>query len=160
MLVGIGVLSAVPTAFSGWSDRLDTEGDLRRIGSLHALGNAMVVALYAGSWAARRRDRRALGIAIGMVAGGLATGTAFLGAHLVYGEGVGLDNIAFDQIPRNWTKVLNDADELTEGNPLLVQLRTVPLSFFCGAENSFRSCTTCARIAAGRCTRASWRTGP
>ena len=127
MLVGIGVLSAVPTALSGWSDWLDTEGDVRRIGSLHALGNVMVVALYAGSWAARRRDRRALGVALGMVAGGLATGTAYLGGHLVYGEGVGVDNTAFDEIPRNWTKVLNDAEELIDGSPLLVQLRTVPI---------------------------------
>jgi nitrite reductase/ring-hydroxylating ferredoxin subunit/uncharacterized membrane protein len=127
MLVGIGVLSAVPTVLSGWSDWLDTDGDVRRTGSLHALGNAFVVALYAGSWAARRRDKRALGITLGIVAGGLATGTAYLGGQLVYDDGIGVDNTAFDQIPKKWTKVLKVADELRDGVPLLVQCNTVPV---------------------------------
>ncbi len=126
-LVGIGVLSAVPTAVSGWSDWLDTEGEARRIGVVHAVGNAAVVALYAGSWAARRRGKRPLGIALGMLAGGIATGTAYLGGHLVYGRGVGVDTTASDQIPAQWTKVVDDAEQLMEGTPVLLQLKTVPV---------------------------------
>lgn len=126
-LVGLGVLSAIPTAVTGWSDWLDTDGEARRIGVVHAVGNAAVVALYAVSWAARRRDRRPLGVALGMLAGGIATGTAYLGGHLVYGRGVGVNTTAFDQIPARWTKVLDDAEQLTEGTPMLVQVKNVPV---------------------------------
>jgi len=39
MLVGLGVLAAVPTAVTGLSDWADTVGSTRRVGSFHALSN-------------------------------------------------------------------------------------------------------------------------
>ncbi|MEA2557702.1 MAG: hypothetical protein QOG88_1240, partial [Actinomycetota bacterium] len=110
-----------------WSDWLDVEGETRRIGVLHALGNAVVVALYVGSWAARRRGKRGIGVGLGMLAGGIATGTAYLGGHLVYSRGVGVDNTAFDRVPARWTKVLDDAEQLMEGTPLLTEVKNVPI---------------------------------
>jgi nitrite reductase/ring-hydroxylating ferredoxin subunit/uncharacterized membrane protein len=133
-LVGIGVLSAVPTAVSGWSDWLDTEGEARRIGVVHGVGNAVVIAMYTASWVARRRGRRGLGVALGMLAGGVATGTAYLGGHLVYGQGVGVDNTAFDTVPAKWTKVLDDADGLIPGTPVLVQVKNVPVMVVSGPD--------------------------
>jgi len=47
-LIGLGILSAVPTAASGLSDWSDTLGEERRIGTVHAVAN--VVALWFYSW--------------------------------------------------------------------------------------------------------------
>jgi hypothetical protein len=54
-LVGVGVLAAVPTAATGLSDLADVEHSQQRIlGTAHALGNVTAVALYGGSFLARR----------------------------------------------------------------------------------------------------------
>src|SRR5687767_6119288 len=90
-LVGLGVLSAGPTALAGWSDWADTEGEERRAGVAHALGNTAAIAAFGLSWAARRAGRRGLGIALSTLGTGIASATAYIGGHLVYSRGVGVD---------------------------------------------------------------------
>src|SRR5919205_2531806 len=117
-LVGVGILSALPTAASGLSDWVDTWGETRRVGLAHAIGNVAALVTYVGSFAARRRGARGLGVALGFVGGGIASATAYLGGHLVYGRGVGVDAAVFDHVPRKWTAVADDAD-VEEGTPKL-----------------------------------------
>jgi len=114
-LTGVGVLVAVPTIATGLSDWSDLTGEQRRLGTLHAAGNLVVTGLYAASWLARRRGHRATGILVGVLGGTVATGTAYVGGHLVYGRGVGVDATAFDRLPRSWTAAMDDAD-LGEGS--------------------------------------------
>jgi nitrite reductase/ring-hydroxylating ferredoxin subunit/uncharacterized membrane protein len=125
-LVAIGVLSAGPTALAGWSDWNDTEGQERRLGLVHALGNTVVLTLYTGSWIARRRGRRALGVALSMMGMGLAAGTAWLGGHLIYDHGIGVDNTVFDQLPSSFTEAAR-LDDLPEGKPIVVNVKNVPV---------------------------------
>ena len=54
-LVGLGVLTAVPTAVTGLSDWADTVGSTRRIGAFHALTNIVGLGCYVLLWRARRR---------------------------------------------------------------------------------------------------------
>ena len=63
MLVGVGLLAVAPTAITGAADWSDASGEQRRLGTLHAVGNGVVTALYAASWIARRRGHRGLGSA-------------------------------------------------------------------------------------------------
>ena len=126
MLVGVGVVAAVPTAVSGWSDWADTEGEDRTIGLTHALGNIAATALYGASWLARKGGRRGLGIALAMAGGGIASGTAYLGGHLVYGRGVGVDTTAFDRVPKGWTAAMSAEDLPGEGS-VEVPVRGVPI---------------------------------
>lgn len=100
-LVGAGLLAAVPTALSGASDWLDTEGAERRTGQAHAMLNLAATATYAVSWLVRGRSRAA-GVATGLVGAGLATAAGWLGGHLVYGQGVGVDTNAFQHGPTDW----------------------------------------------------------
>jgi nitrite reductase/ring-hydroxylating ferredoxin subunit/uncharacterized membrane protein len=120
-LVGLGVVAAVPTAVSGWSDWVDTEGEERRVGVAHAVGNLAATALYATSWLMRRRGGRA-GLALALAGGGVASATAYLGGHLVYGRGLGVDRTAFDRLPRRWTRA-TEAASLTDGRPVAVDVR-------------------------------------
>ena len=66
LLVGLGVLSALPTAASGAADWSDTDGGSRRVGLVHAAANTSAVVLYAWSWNARRQNRHARGVALGL----------------------------------------------------------------------------------------------
>ena len=125
-LIGLGVLSAGPTALSGWSDWADTEGDDRRAGVAHALGNTAAIATFGISWLARRTGHRGLGIVTGFLGAGIASATAYIGGHLVYGRGVGVDVTAFDRLPARPTAVMN-ADDLEEGTPKLVDVKGVPV---------------------------------
>ena len=60
-----GVLSAIPAAATGAADWSDTTGRTTRVGLVHAAANGSAVALYLGSWLARRRGHTARGVALG-----------------------------------------------------------------------------------------------
>jgi len=125
-LIGLGVLSAGPTALAGWSDWADTEGDERRAGVAHALGNTAAIAAFALSWTARRGGRHGLGVALSTVGAGIASATAYIGGHLVYSRGVGVDVTAFDRLPARPTAVMA-ADDLKQDTPTVVDVKGVPV---------------------------------
>jgi nitrite reductase/ring-hydroxylating ferredoxin subunit len=122
-LIGLGLLSAVPTVSSGYSDWADTEvadDSVRRIGIVHAAANATAASLFAASWLARRRGDHGRGKALALVAGGVLGGAGYLGAHLTLAEGVGVDHTVFEDGPDEWTSVLDDG-ELPEGQMRCVE---------------------------------------
>jgi nitrite reductase/ring-hydroxylating ferredoxin subunit/uncharacterized membrane protein len=117
-LIGTGILAALPTAASGYSDWADSEvGDdsVRRIGIVHAAANVTALTLFTASWAARRRGSHGGGVAIALAgAGALAVG-GHLGGHLSYVNGIGVDQTTFDEGPGDWTATVAE-DELAEGS--------------------------------------------
>lgn len=141
-LIGLGVLSAGPTALAGWSDWADTEGEERRAGVAHALGNTAAIAAFGLSWVARRAGRRGLGIALSTVGTGIASATAYIGGHLVYSRGVGVDVTAFDRLPVRPTAVMA-ADELEEGTPTVVEVKGVPVFLLRRGEHVFAMHNRC-----------------
>ncbi|HEU4567288.1 MAG TPA: DUF2231 domain-containing protein [Marmoricola sp.] len=82
-LVGLGILSAVPTALTGLAEfRLLSDQTDRRTGVVHAAGNSVALLAYVGSWLARRGGRHRLGVTLGMVGAAVSGGSAYLGGHL------------------------------------------------------------------------------
>ncbi len=98
-LIALGLLAAGPTALSGWVEWADSEARnpaVRRIGLVHAASNVAAVGLFGASLALRRRGARAGGRLFAL-AGSAALGAGgFLGGHLSYAEGVGVDQTAFE----------------------------------------------------------------
>ena len=90
-LVGMGVLSAVPTLLAGLVEFLRTSGETRRIATLHGLLNVLATSAYAWSYQARRNGSRAKALLLAQVGALVATGSAYLGGELVYGRGVGVE---------------------------------------------------------------------
>src|SRR3979409_468251 len=75
LLVGAGILSAIPTAMTGLNDWSDTIGAERRIGTVHASANVAALSLYLASLIARRGGRRGRGKLLGPAGlGGLMGG--------------------------------------------------------------------------------------
>lgn len=115
-LIGWGVICAVPTAVTGVADWVDTIEEERRVGFVHAIGNLTATLLYARSYMARRRGNRREGLFLSLLGAGALTMAAYLGGHLSYRLGAGVDRTRFDEAPDDWTEVL-PAAELPERVP-------------------------------------------
>ena len=95
-LVGLGVLSALPTAVTGLAEWAETDPPEQRVGVVHAVANTVALTLYASSWQARRRGRHARGVALAMAGSGAAALGGYLGGHLVSVRKVSTHHPAFD----------------------------------------------------------------
>jgi nitrite reductase/ring-hydroxylating ferredoxin subunit/uncharacterized membrane protein len=120
-LVGMGILSAVPTAAAGLSDWSDTIGEERRIGTVHAVANVAALWLYTWSWFARRAGRRKAGVTLGLLGATAATAGGYLGGHLVYRQGVGADRNAWKHGGDDWVDVGDDL-ALADGKPVVAKV--------------------------------------
>jgi nitrite reductase/ring-hydroxylating ferredoxin subunit/uncharacterized membrane protein len=119
-LVAVGVVAALPTTASGLSDLSDEVDDsILAVGAAHAIGNVVALGLFTASCAARFRRKRARGIALSLLGTGVLAASGFLGGHLSYRKGLGVDHTVFEEPIGDWTAVL-DASELADGSPQLV----------------------------------------
>ncbi|WP_375484924.1 Rieske 2Fe-2S domain-containing protein [uncultured Jatrophihabitans sp.] len=126
-LVGLGLIAAAPTAASGASDWLTTGGAERRVGLAHALLNYAAIGAYAGSWFARRADRHRAGVGLSLVGASLLGAAGWLGGHLSYAQGVGVDTTAFQQFPADWVDAVA-VDDLPTGDTLTaVEVAGIPV---------------------------------
>jgi nitrite reductase/ring-hydroxylating ferredoxin subunit/uncharacterized membrane protein len=125
-LVLLGLLSAVPAALTGATDWSYTQGAERRVGLVHAAANATGLILYTGSWFARQQRRHAAGTALALAGAAMLGVGGWLGGHLAYARGVGVDTTAFQVAPQDWVDVLAET-ELTENQPVLVHAGGLPV---------------------------------
>jgi nitrite reductase/ring-hydroxylating ferredoxin subunit/uncharacterized membrane protein len=116
-LVGLGVLAALPTATTGWSDWSDTYGAEQRIGVAHALGNVGALLLQSASYVARRAGHRGRGRLLSAAAMGAMGASAYLGGHLSFVRAVGVNHTAFEHPVDDWTDVAA-LEELETGKPV------------------------------------------
>ena len=128
-LLSAGLLGYVPTVATGWADYADTtvgSAEARRVGIVHAVSNIGAGVLFAASRAARARGDRGRGKMLALGGLGALSAGGYLGGHLSYAQGVGVDNTVFEQYPDDWTRVLDEAD-LREGQPRRVVVGDAPL---------------------------------
>ncbi|MEU8816551.1 Rieske (2Fe-2S) protein [Actinoplanes sp. NPDC048796] len=128
-LVAVGVAGAAPAIAAGWVDWSEMSKDRQRVGVVHASANAVAVGLYAASLVARLRGRsgRALGFA-GLSVAGLG---AYLGGHLSYARGAGVNQAvsALLRVPADWT-VVGSLASMPEGKPFVRNVGEVPVLFY------------------------------
>jgi nitrite reductase/ring-hydroxylating ferredoxin subunit/uncharacterized membrane protein len=120
VLVGSGIVAAVPTAAAGLSDWADAEPEGRRVGLVHATCNTVALLCYSASLAARLLGRRKAGVGLGVAGAVAISAGGYLGGHLSYVQAVGVEKQRFAGGPKGWTAVL-DAADLAEGAPRVVR---------------------------------------
>lgn len=125
-LVGFGNLTAIPTALAGANDWLTTSGAERRVGAAHAVANTAALMLYTSSYLARRRGQWARGVGLSLAGSVVLGAGGWLGGHLVYALGVGVDTTSFEHFPGEWTDVAADV-EITEGVAVMRDVGGVPV---------------------------------
>ncbi len=121
-LVGLGLLSSVPAAAAGLTDWSDTRGAERRVGLAHLALNVAGLGVIAASWLSRRKDPGTgvfdrHGPWLTLTGFGIVGASAWLGGHLAYAMGVGVDTTAFQRPPTRWADTVA-VSELVEGQPV------------------------------------------
>ena len=104
VLVGLGVVSAVPTAAAGLVDWAEIPREKQRVGVVHAACNLAATAAYTASFVARCRGLRGRGVLWGFVGAGVATIGGYLGGHLVF------DTEEDQADDASWDDLRTDAD--------------------------------------------------
>ena len=129
-LLGFGVLSSIPTAVTGLSELSDVvTGKDRALGALHALTNIGASTLFAASYLAGRRGRGPASKALSLAGFVAVLGGGFLGGHLSYRRGIGVDQTAFEARVRNWSDAMA-IEELPDGKPTKVRVGTTDILLF------------------------------
>ncbi|MFJ7246806.1 Rieske 2Fe-2S domain-containing protein [Kitasatospora sp. NPDC098652] len=164
-LVATGLLTAVPTALSGWVDWARLDPPRRRTGLVHALANTTGVLLYAGSLLARCRGRRARDRLLGLAGLVAITGGGVLGGHLAYGQAAG-PNRAADAprlAPTDWVG-LGPVDGFPPGEPVRRTAGDLPVVVVREGERCHVLAERCAHLSgpladgtvADGCLRCPW----
>lgn len=115
-LTAVGTATAVPTAVTGITDYSTAPKPSLGTATLHGAMNTVGLGLYLLSLRDRNRGRRRRGLALSTLALGFTSASAWLGGHLVYRHGVGVDHAERFDGPEEWTAVL-DEPELAERQP-------------------------------------------
>lgn len=107
-MIAAGVISGLIAAVFGLIDFLGIPGGTRakRIGTLHGVGNVIVVLLFAASWFLRRdnpSNPETLAVALSAIGAGLGGVTGWWGGELVDRLGVGVDDDAHLDAPSSLT---------------------------------------------------------
>jgi nitrite reductase/ring-hydroxylating ferredoxin subunit/uncharacterized membrane protein len=127
-LVALGLAGAGPAALAGWVDWAELRPRQARVGVVHAAANITAVAAYAGSLAARMKDRPALGRALGFAGLTVATVGGILGGHLAYRQAAGVNHA--EAVPLlvepGWHR-LGDVAEFPVGEPSRRMVDEVPV---------------------------------
>jgi uncharacterized membrane protein len=97
LLLGCGVISAVPTAVTGLAEWGSTGRIEQRVGVVHAGLNATALLLYAASWFARRGEPHGRAVRLALAGGAMAAAGGFLGGHLESARKVSSHHPAFDE---------------------------------------------------------------
>ena len=116
LLTVVGLAASLPTSWSGMADWSDTYGAARRVGVVHSLANLAAEGLFAASLLARRTGRREQARWLGFAGVSVLGLGGYLGGHLSYAQGVGVDHTAFNSGPDEWTATGLAVEELRDGD--------------------------------------------
>ncbi len=128
-LIALGIAAYPPTALTGtsdWADGSVGNDSLRRVGIVHAVSNSAALSFYAASLRARRRGERKKGAVLGFLGAGALGFAGYLGGHLTYAQGIGVNQTAFDSGTGEWTEAAA-ASELRDGEPVRVLYGETPV---------------------------------
>lgn len=123
-MLGVGLVSSLPAVVTGYSDWNETQGAERRVGLVHLTGNVIGLALLGGSWLRRRDGAGGRWLALGGM--GFLGLAGWMGGHLAYAMGVGVDTTAFQRPPTEWTDA-GSLDDLAEGEARAVTVEDTPV---------------------------------
>jgi nitrite reductase/ring-hydroxylating ferredoxin subunit/uncharacterized membrane protein len=125
--VAIGLVGAVGSAVTGITDWSGTYGRGRKVGLAHGLLNVGATLLYTTSLVMRRRKKsRRAGLGFSMLGYVVTGAAAYLGGHLVFGEQIGVDHTAAQEMSQEFVPVLAER-ELAEGQMMKVEAGGVPV---------------------------------
>ncbi|WP_435883192.1 Rieske 2Fe-2S domain-containing protein [Streptomyces microflavus] len=125
-LVGVGLVAALPAAVAGWTDWAELRRPQMRVGLVHAASNAVGVALYGASFAARARGRFARGQLWGLAGLAAVSVGGAVGGHMAFRQASGANHA--EHVPEllgNGWYPLGDLADFPVGAPVRGRLGEV-----------------------------------
>ncbi len=126
-LIATGLLSAAPSAATGWADWAELHEEQQRVGLVHAALNVAGLATYGLSLAARLGGRQSAGRTLGFAGLGLLSAGGFLGGHLSFRQAAGANHT--EDIPHlvrpGWQDLCAVDDLPPDGAPTRFQLEGI-----------------------------------
>ncbi|WAP52056.1 Rieske (2Fe-2S) protein [Arthrobacter sp. ATA002] len=118
----------MPTALTGVTDYSQLDTPQQRTGIVHQGANAIAAGLYAASWFSRSRGHHGRGRVLAFAGLGIAGVGGFLGGHLSYRQGAGVNRNEDlpEEVPAGWHS-LGPADGFPPGRLSPASLGRVPL---------------------------------
>ena len=127
--LGFGLVGALGSAITGYTDHHETFGHERRVATLHGLVMTVVVVIMLVSLGVRWKGGADMhGLAVGLAAAGLLIGLfgAYLGGHLTFAIGTMVNRNAFAEGPEEFIEV-GAASAVPEGALKLMQAGPMPV---------------------------------
>lgn len=162
----LGTLSAVGTAVTGaaqWYDATNDE-EPRRLGALHASLNTAALGFYIASWMLRDRDQRTAGLATAWIGHSLSTSSAYIGGHLSFNLGIGVDHTMNLKSLGKWTDTGISEDELVDGELRRIEVKKAPVMLLKDGPNLYAASPVCTHLSGplnkgelnGTCVTCPW----
>lgn len=147
VLVGTGMVAAVPTAVAGLADWSDLHPQQQRVGLVHASANSVALVLYAASLGHRMRGRHARGRLFGLLGYLAATAGATLGGHLAFRLSAGPNHAERvpHLAPEGWQDV-GPFDDLPEAVPVRREIGDVSVVVVRSGQRVYALSGTCAHL--------------
>lgn len=130
-LIAVGTAIALPAMAAGLTDWSQMSKDRRRVGLVHAGSNTVALGFYVASLAARLAGNHARGKVLAFTGLSLAGAGAYLGGHLSYAQGGGMNQASPDinRIPEEWTEV-GSLSSFPDGKPAVRKVGDVPILLY------------------------------
>lgn len=145
VLTVVGVVAAVPTALAGINDWLDTDPEERRIGIAHADLNSVALLLYLSALRHRRRGRGLRATVRSLLGFAALAASGYLGGHLSFRRGVGVNRNAFVTLPEGWRRAVALAD-LPERELTRVDVEEVGIVLYRVGEEVYALADRCGHL--------------
>lgn len=161
--IGIGLAGAVAAATTGVADWSHTSNGSRRLGLVHALSNTAAALLYGASLVQRASGNRSLGRGLAFLGYGAVSFGAYIGGHLSYRCGVGVDHTAFQALPGDFVDVL-PSQEIQEGQMRRASVNGTPVLLVRRDGQIYAIANTCSHLGGpldegsleGNCVTCPW----
>ena len=134
-LVGLGVVTAVPTALTGVTDFSQLDTPQQRTGVVHQGANAVATGLFLASWFVRSQGNHGCGKILSFAGLGISGIGGFLGGHLSYRQGAGVNRNEDlpEEVQEGWHP-LGPVDSFPLGQLRRAMFGSVPLMVLRQAE--------------------------
>ena len=143
--IAAGLVGAAGAAVTGLTDWQDIDPPARRVGLVHGLINVAGVSLFATSLILRKRHARSAGRFLSVLGYAVATAAAYLGGHLVYEQGIGVDHTLGEALPEKFVPVFSES-ELADGELKRGEHDEVPILLVRRGKRIFALAEKCSHL--------------
>jgi len=143
--LALGLAGAGLAAITGLPDWSDTDATDRRVGMAHGLLNACITVANLTSYGLRLAGKRRAGILLSGAGYAALLFSAYLGGELSFAKAIGVNHVAWEAGPDDFTPVLNAMD-LPEKRLTRVDAAGMPVVLWREGERIYALAATCSHL--------------